>query len=72
MSSLIKEFSITQKHYKLLVKQGLDNLPYETGGFLGGKDGVIQGILPTFNKDWDENKDVYMLYQEDLTCLYLF
>jgi len=72
MSSLIKEFSITQKHYKILVKQGLDNLPYETGGFLGGKDGVIQGILPTFNKDWDENKDVYMLYQEDLTRAYTF
>ena len=72
MKSLINEFEITEKHYKTLIKQGLDNLPYETGGFLGGKNGQIQAILPTFNKDWDENKDVYALANEDIYRAHAF
>ncbi len=61
----MNEFKITNKHYQILLKQGADNLPYETGGFLGGKNGTITGILPTFNKDWDENTDVYKIDNED-------
>ncbi|RAP27362.1 hypothetical protein DID74_00695 [Candidatus Marinamargulisbacteria bacterium SCGC AG-333-B06] len=72
MKSLINEFEITEKHYKTLIKQGLDNLPYETGGFLGGKKGQIQAILPTFNKDWDQNKDVYALANEDIQRAHAF
>ena len=28
-------FVFTQRHYDILVKQALDNLPQESGGFLG-------------------------------------
>ena len=68
----IDSFKITEKHYAKIIKQGKDNLPYETGGFLGGKDGVICGLLPTFNKDWDQNKDVYALHDEDLLRAHTF
>ncbi|MBI60756.1 hypothetical protein CL657_06040 [bacterium] len=72
MNPLIDEFEIIEKHYKTLIKQGLDNLPYETGGFVGGKNGQIQAILPTFNKDWDVNKDVYTLHNEDIQRAHTF
>ena len=49
----MNEFAITKKHYNTIIKQGYDNLPYETGGFLGGKeDGTITAILPAFNQCW--------------------
>ena len=69
---MIKEFKITNKHYQILIKQGFDNLPYETGGFVGGKDGVITGILPTFNKDWDQNKDVFKIDDTDMQRAHSF
>ena len=47
-------------------------MPYETGGFLGGKDGVICGLLPTFNKDWDENTDVFAITDDDLVRAHAF
>ncbi len=68
----IDSFKITEKHYATIIKQGTDNLPYETGGFLGGKDGIICGLLPTFNKDWDQNKDVYALHDADIHRAYEF
>ena len=69
---MINEFKITKKHYNILIKQGFDNLPYETGGFVGGKDGTITGILPTFNKDWDNSKDVFKLDDTDMQRAYSF
>ncbi len=29
-------FTITRKHYDIIVKQGIDNYPKEVGGFMGG------------------------------------
>ena len=68
----MKQVRLIQKHYNTILKQGFDNLPYETGGFLGGRDGTVCAILPTFNKDWDVNKDVYTLEQEDLNRAFAF
>ena len=68
----IDGFKITQKHYDTIIKQGYDNLPYETGGFLGGKNGIICALLPTFNKDWDENTDAYSLEDADMHRAYGF
>lgn len=61
------EFRITKRHYDILIKQGHDNLPYETGGFLGGIDGEVQAILPTFNKHDDGSRDKFVFYSEDMT-----
>jgi len=72
MSSIVNAFKVSQRHYDLIIKQGYDNLPYETGGFLGGKKGVITAILPTFNKDWDVNKDVFALEDADIKRAYAF
>ena len=69
---IFNEFKIIQKHYDKIIKQGYDNLPYETGGFLGGKNGIVCGILPTFNKDWDENTDAYSLEDVDMQRAHQF
>ena len=69
---MVNEFKITNKHYQILIKQGFDNLPYETGGFVGGNNGIITGILPTFNKDWDQNKDVFKIDDSDMQRAYSF
>ena len=46
------EFSITQRHYDIIIKQVQQNYPYESGGFIGGKDGLISAIFPVFNQDY--------------------
>ena len=65
-------FKITRRHYEKLIKQGYDNLPYETGGFLGGKDNTICAILPTFNKDWDETTDTFKIDGGDILRAHTF
>jgi len=47
---MIEKFRITLKHYRTIVQQGIVNLPQESGGFLGGKDGLITAIQPIFNQ----------------------
>jgi [CysO sulfur-carrier protein]-S-L-cysteine hydrolase len=69
---VISEFKITNKHYQILLKQGFDNLPYETGGFVGGEEGAITGILPTFNKDWDQSKEVFKIDNSDMQRAHSF
>ncbi|RAP32103.1 hypothetical protein DID76_01325 [Candidatus Marinamargulisbacteria bacterium SCGC AG-414-C22] len=68
----MNEFQITQKHYDILIKQGYDNLPYETGGFLGGKDGLITAILPSFNKHDDGRKDNFVFTTDDVIAAHGF
>ena len=67
-------FRITQKHYDTIIKQGYKNLPYESGGFLGGKDGLITAIMPIYNKHWvDEIKtDNFVFFDDDILRAKLF
>lgn len=58
-------FKITKRHYDLVIKQAIDNLPQESGGFLGGKDDVIQAVLPTHNQHLYNKTDTYALTDED-------
>jgi proteasome lid subunit RPN8/RPN11 len=44
------EFRISQRHYDIILKQAVDNYPQEAGGFLGGKDHLIQAVFPVFNQ----------------------
>ena len=69
---IFDQFKITQRHYDKLIKQGYDNLPYETGGFLGGKNGVICAIMPTFNKDWDTTTDTFKIDDGDILRAHTF
>ena len=63
----MNEFSIIQKHYDTIIKQGYDNLPYEAGGFFGGtSEGVIMAILPVFNQHDDGRKDNFVFTSDML------
>lgn len=63
---MIRSFRIVNKHYQTILKQGLDNYPQEVGGFLGGIDGVITGILPLFNQHLFNKTDTFAFTSEDL------
>ena len=65
-------FIITERHYHIIIKQAIDNLPQESGGFLGGKDGKILAILPTFNKHLYNKTDTFGITSEDIQRAYTF
>ena len=65
-------FKITQRHYDIIIKQVKDNFPYESGGFIGGKGGLISAIYPVFNQDISNKKDVFAVYNEDIERAHLF
>jgi proteasome lid subunit RPN8/RPN11 len=67
-----RAFSITQRHYDILLKQVRVNLPQESGGFLGGKDDVIMAILPVFNQHLFNKTDTYGITSEDFERAHLF
>ena len=66
------EFSITQRHYDIIIKQVQQNYPYESGGFIGGKDGLISAIFPVFNQDYSGKTDVFAIFPEDIQRAHLF
>lgn len=59
-------FRITRKHYQIILKQGIDNLPIETGGFLGGTDNLIQAILPIYNQHLEDQTGTFGFTPEDM------
>ena len=52
-------YVITIKHFNTIVQHCLDYLPYEAGGFLGGKENVILGIFPLNNFAGFEGKEKF-------------
>ncbi len=69
----MNEFSIIQKHYDTIIKQGYDNLPYEAGGFFGGTpEGVIMAILPIYNQHDDGRKDNFVFTSDMLISAHQF
>jgi len=69
---MINYFKITLKHYRTIVKQGLDNLPMEAGGFVGGRDGVIRGILPLYNMHLYDKTGTFTFTGEDVERAHAF
>ena len=65
-------FRISDKHYNIIVKQALDNMPQESGGFLGGRDNLILAIMPTFNKHLYNRTDTFSFDSDDLLRAYEF
>lgn len=63
---MIEKFRITLKHYKTILQQGIVNLPQESGGFLGGKDGLISAIQPIFNQQLYSKVDTFSFTGEDI------
>ena len=66
------EFSITRRHYDIIIEQVQKNFPYESGGFLGGKDFLITAIMPSFNQDISGKTSVFGLTQADIERAHLF
>ena len=59
-------FRITQRHYDLILKQCLKNLPKEAGGFVGGHDQFIQAVFPLFNQHLFNQTDTFSFTSEDV------
>lgn len=65
-------FKITQRQYNIIIKQVQKNYPFESGGFIGGKDFIIKAVLPVFNKDGTNKQDVFGLNQDDMNRAHQF
>jgi proteasome lid subunit RPN8/RPN11 len=60
-------FIITERQYNIIMEQSQTAYPEETGGFLGGKNNEILGVLPVFNKNFEgDRKKEYGLTTEDI------
>ncbi len=59
------QFVISRRQYDLIIKQALDCLPEEAGGFLGGRDGMIQGVLPLYNMSADDRETNFVFLKEE-------
>jgi proteasome lid subunit RPN8/RPN11 len=57
---------ITQRQYEIIMRQALENLPRESGGFLGGTDGMIRGLFPVFNKCIENSTDTFVITTDDI------
>ena len=65
-------FSITKRHYDIIIDQVKKNFPYESGGFIGGKDFQVKAIFPVFNQDISNKTDVFAIYPQDIERAHLF
>jgi len=63
---MAKEFKIYQRHYDIIIKQAYDNMPNESGGFLGGTDDTIKGIMPAFNRHLGTTTDTFSITSDDI------
>jgi proteasome lid subunit RPN8/RPN11 len=69
---MIDAFRITKRHYGIILKQGLDNLPMEMGGFLGGEEGLIKAVHPLFNAHLYNKTDTFSFTREDVDRAHRF
>jgi proteasome lid subunit RPN8/RPN11 len=65
-------FSISKRQYDIIINQVKKNYPYESGGFVGGKDYLISAILPSFNQDISNKTDVFAFYSQDIERAHSF
>ncbi|MBU0629973.1 MAG: Mov34/MPN/PAD-1 family protein [Candidatus Margulisbacteria bacterium] len=65
-------FIITERQYSIIMKQAQDCWPMETGGFLGGHDNKILGVLPIPNKNPGDQTTQFALTGDDIELAYRF
>lgn len=65
-------FKITQRQYEIIIRQTLENLPNESGGFLGGSDDMIKGLLPVMNQFGGDTTKTFGITSEDLERAHRF
>lgn len=65
-------FKITQRQYEIIIRQTLENLPCESGGFLGGSDDCIKGVLPVYNQNIGDSTSTFAISTEDIDRAHRF
>lgn len=65
-------FKITERQYHIIMKQAQACYPQETGGFLGGCENTILGVLPIPNKSLQNQTEVFALTSDDLDLAFRF
>lgn len=65
-------FIITERQYNIIMKQAQACFPQETGGFLGGHDNRILGVLPIPNKNLGDRTQTFALGGDDIELAYRF
>jgi len=65
-------FKITQRQYEIIIRQALENLPCESGGFLGGSDDMIKGVFPVYNQHLGDSTSTFEISSEDLERAHRF
>lgn len=59
-------FIITERQYNIVMQQAQMSYPYEAGGVLGGREGVVMGVLPIFNKTPEDPKESFGMDSADI------
>ncbi|MEE8637508.1 MAG: M67 family metallopeptidase, partial [Candidatus Margulisiibacteriota bacterium] len=65
-------FIITERQYKIIMHQAQACYPQESGGFLGGRENTILGVLPIPNKCLYDRTEVFALTDDDIDLAYKF
>lgn len=65
-------FIITERQYNIIMKQAQACYPQESGGFLGGKENTILGVLPIPNKYLYDRTEVFGITNDDIDLAYKF
>ena len=65
-------FIITERQYNIIMKQAQACYPQESGGFLGGRENTILGVLPIPNKVVQGRNEVFGITAEDIELAYRF
>ena len=59
-------FVITEHQYYIIMKQAQACYPQESGGFLGGRENTILGVLPIPNKTSENLTEAFALTDDDI------
>ncbi|MBN3033624.1 MAG: M67 family metallopeptidase [Candidatus Saganbacteria bacterium] len=65
-------FIITERQYNIIMQQAQACYPQESGGFLGGRDNTILGVLPIPNKHLYDRTGTFALSDDDIDTAYRF
>ena len=65
-------FTITERQYKIIMKQAQAGYPQETGGILGGRENTILGVLPIANKVIKNNTEIFGITGDAIERAYYF
>jgi proteasome lid subunit RPN8/RPN11 len=66
INGMSDHFSITERHYNIIIEQANVNYPKECGGFIGGVGMDIKAIQPVFNQHLYDKTGTFAITSEDV------